>query len=85
MLTLERWNKLSLHDQIGHIASQIKRAEIMEDKKDKQMLLKEAIRLVDLSLSDYKWQETSPLLFLKSALEEAYVGKRTASEIYSWI
>lgn len=76
MLTLERWQNFSKRDQIGHIASEILRANLVKDNNSFLQILERAIYLVDLSLADKKWQENSlPLLVLRNELTKAYIGE----------
>lgn len=77
-MTLERWKTLSLRDQLGHIASEILRANLAKNKQDSTFLqiLERAICLVDLSLEDKKWKENPLfLLVLRDELAKAYIGK----------
>lgn len=78
MVTLERWKKFSKREQIGHIASEIFRAKLMEKKNysDFLRIIEQAIHLTDLSLNDGKWKENIlPLLVLRDELAKAYVGE----------
>jgi len=86
MISLERWKTLSRRDQLGHIASEVRRA--MEapptDTALRQNLLERAIALIDLSLLDdrfdkltiKKWR-INPLMLLRlrEELAAVYVGK----------
>jgi hypothetical protein len=78
MITLERWQKLSKRDQLGHIASEIKRVLINQGKDLAvfHQILERAISLVDLSLDDPKWKDNSlPMLILKNELVKMYIGE----------
>ncbi len=84
-MTLDRWQSLSLRDQLGHIASEILRANLMKDKDQNiyQQILERAIALVDLSLDDSRWQENPlPLLVLRNELARAYLGETNLDKIY---
>jgi len=86
MVSLEKWKTLSRRDQLGHIASEVRRA--MEapptDTALRQNLLERAIALIDLSLLDdrfdkltiKKWR-INPLMLLRlrEELAAVYVGK----------
>ncbi len=81
MITLERWQTLSMRDQIGHIASEIKRAQMVKSRNEFSneaylSILERAINLVDLSLNDPKQQNTPlPLLILRGELAKIYIGE----------
>ena len=85
-MTLERWQTLSWRDQIGHIASEIKRSQLAKNKgKDLYLsILEQAINLIDLSLNDPRWQSNPlPLLVLRSELARVYIGEsQNLEEIY---
>lgn len=59
-LDIERWHKLSLAHQMGNIGSEVQRAfslqkrgeEVQKDKSVERFL-----ELIDLSLSDKRWQK----------------------------
>jgi len=59
MVSLEKWKTLSRRDQLGHIASEVRRA--MEapptDTALRQNLLERAIALIDLSLLDDRFDK----------------------------
>lgn len=76
MISLERWQKFSKREQVGHIASEILRANLMEDKDNPIFfqLIERAIYLVDISLADEKWKDNPlPLLVLRNELAKIYV------------
>lgn len=78
MILLERWQKFSKRDQIGHIASEILRAKLIKSKDYSAFLqmIEQAIYLIDLSLGDEKWKENPlPLLVLRNELAEVYIGE----------
>jgi hypothetical protein len=77
-MTLKRWQTLSLRDQIGHIGSEIKRGQLIENKNEKLYLsiIERALNLVDLSLNDPKWKDNPlPLLVLRNELAKIYIGQ----------
>jgi hypothetical protein len=77
-MTLERWQTLSWRDQIGHIASEIKRCQLAKNKDENLYLsiLEQAINLVDLSLNDPRWRSNPlPLLVLRGELAKIYIGE----------
>lgn len=79
-MTLERWQTLSWRDQIGHIASEIKRSQSAKNKNEVSngvylSILERAINLVDLSLNDPRQRSNPlPLLILRNELAKIYVG-----------
>jgi len=85
-MDLERWKTLSLRDQLGHIAAEILRANLMKNKEPSlyRQIIERAISLIDISLNDPKWRENPlPLLVLRSELAKAYIGEKTdLGEIY---
>ncbi len=83
MIEADRWQKFSLRDQLGHIASEIRRAHSAKEKKSAfyNEILEKAIVLVDMSLRDSRWRKNPlPILFLKNELARAYTGEETALE-----
>jgi hypothetical protein len=83
MITLERWENLSKRDQLGHIASEILRANLAKEKNQSIYLqiLERAFYFIDLSLEDEKWRENPlPLLILRNELAKAYVGEKVDLE-----
>jgi|GEM_PF-5778664 len=77
-MTLKRWQTLSSRDQIGHIGSEIKRGQLIENKNEKLYLsiIERVINLVDLSLNDPKWKDNPlPLLVLRNELAKIYIGQ----------
>jgi len=76
MVTAERWQKISKREQLGHIASEILRANLVKDNNFFLQILERAIYLVDLSLADKKWQKDCLLLLvLRDELAKAYIGE----------
>lgn len=79
-----------MRDQLGHIASEIMRAELNRNKDKAVYLatLEKAIEFVDLSLNDPKWRENPlPLLVLRDELAKAYLMSEGVSlaELYAAI
>jgi len=84
MISLERWKTLSRRDQLGHTASEIKRAMAAVNATERQDMIGRAIALIDLSLLDdrfdkltiKKWR-INPLMLLRlrEELAAVYVGK----------
>ncbi len=77
-IDLERWKTLSLRDQLGHIASEIFRANLMKNKNQSIYLqiIERAINFIDISLNDEKWQKNPLLLLiLRDELSKAYIDK----------
>lgn len=56
--TAERWNQLSLAEQLGNIGSEISRAAKWQgkDKKIFQNTVDRALELFDLTLDDPRWK-----------------------------
>lgn len=77
-MTLERWKTFSIRDQMGHIASEILRADLIREK-DKNIylqMIERAINLVDLTLNDEKWRGNFLQLFiLRDELAKTYLGE----------
>jgi len=84
MISLERWKTLSRRDQLGHTASEIKRAMAAVNATERQDMIGRAIALIDLSLLDdrfdkltiKKWR-INPLMLLRlrEELAAVYVGE----------
>lgn len=82
-MTLERWKTLSSRDQLGHIAAEILRANLMKSKNQSAYLqmIERAITLIDLSLNDSRWRQNPlPLLVLRNELSKAYIDEKTDLE-----
>jgi hypothetical protein len=78
MIDFERWKTLSKRDQLGHIASEIRRAIETKgsDKNIYSQILERALELVDLSLDDQKWRDNPlPLLILRNEIAKVYIGE----------
>ena len=73
----ERWEKLSLAEQIGNIGSELSRARSWETKKDRESCrnsLERALILIDLTLQDPRW---------KSRLKEPARLREVVSDWYA--
>ena len=58
-MTLEKWQKLSLVEQMGNIGSEFSRARHWEESGDfdsREKALERMIKLIDLTISDKKWR-----------------------------
>lgn len=58
-MTLEKWQKLSLAEQMGNIGSEFSRARHWEKSGDfdnRQRALERMIELIDLTTTDKKWR-----------------------------
>lgn len=76
----ERWEKFSKHDQLGHISSELLRANYFENdnKELYQGCLERAINLVLGIIKDPKWKDMRyNFLFLHSELAKLYIGEST--------
>ncbi len=59
-MTAERWHKLSLAEQMGNIGSEVQRAYSMQkrgDEEQKEKSINRFLELIDLSLTDKRWQK----------------------------
>lgn len=57
-MEIERWQGLSLAEQLGNIASELSRAKHWEDQEDvdeRFRSFERALRLIDLTLADRRW------------------------------
>lgn len=83
MISQERWNSFSKHDQWGNIASAVFRATHSRGSDlDRREMFKEALDLLHSSLQDQKWQnELLALHIFEEVLEKAYAGNQEASEL----
>ncbi len=87
-MKLERWQKISKRDQLGHVAAEIARARGAEDQNLFRAILERALELVDLTLQDLKWKDnTLMLLRLRDEIAKTYEsGKiQEADKIYAII
>ena len=87
-MDLERWKTISKRDQLGHIAAEILRARGAENVNLFRALLERALTLVDLTLEDPKWKDsTLMLLRLRDEVAKAYESGRVqeAEKVYAVI
>lgn len=86
-MTLERWKTLPKNEQLGHIAAEVKRAEVWENKDKDNFIsaLERGLALVDLTLGDERWREEFLKLFcLRGELARYYIGKeRNIARLYA--
>ena len=87
MTLAERWKELNLNERFKAIASEVKRAEIWEEKDEKlsRGALERALELVELSLDNpINKDEIYPMLVIRERLGELYVGlKKGAGTLYA--
>ena len=60
MITKEKWQSLSLAQQLGNIGSELSRARHSEEQKDmkaKADSLARSLELLDMSLDDSRWRK----------------------------
>ena len=58
-MTPEKWQKLSLAEQMGNIGSEVNRVIYLEkadDKNNKEKALGRVLELIDLTISDKRWK-----------------------------
>ena len=56
---VEKWSKLSLTQQLGHVASEIARARYWQEKNEapnRDKSLERALELIDLTIADIRWK-----------------------------
>ena len=70
MISLERWKTLSRRDQLGHTASEIKRAMAAVNATERQDMIGRAIALIDLSLLDDRFGELTINRFDKLTIKK---------------
>lgn len=59
-LTQNRWQKMSLVEQLANVGSEISRARHWEeggDSKNKKAALERALELIDLTIEDKRWKK----------------------------
>lgn len=78
-MTSEKWQKLSLAEQMGNIGAEISRVIHWHERKDqesKEKALWRALELIDLTISDRRWK---PRLFeicrLREVICDLFLGK----------
>jgi len=70
MISLERWKTLSRRDQLGHTASEIKRAMAAVNATERQDMIGRAIALIDLSLLDDRFDKLTINRFDKLTIKK---------------
>jgi hypothetical protein len=78
-MNAERWQQLSLAQQLGHIGSEITRARIWQEKADRQRsldALERALHLLDLSLDDSRARHSNrEVTRLREIVSSHYTSK----------
>ncbi len=76
-MTQERWNSFSRQEQIGHIGSELLRANNFCDKEEiSKNCIERALKLASLTLGDNKWKGKSRyLMLLYMELAKMYIGE----------
>ncbi len=76
MITLARWQQLTLPQQLGHVASEVSRARHWEeanDKPNRNSALERALELLDLSIADPRFRNRlKEILRLREILGDWY-------------
>jgi len=70
MVSLEKWKTLSRRDQLGHTASEIKRAMAAVNATERQDMIGRAIALIDLSLLDDRFDKLTINRFDKLTIKK---------------
>ena len=85
MLSLDRWQTFSVRDQLGHIGSELVRAQYAIEPSQRTTMLERALALIDLSLEDPKWRDNPlVLLALRGEGAKVYVGHgQDIAQIYA--
>jgi len=79
-MELERWKKFTKQQQLLTVSSEFMRAKTWQGKDREKFLsaLERALELIDLTLSDEKWNcSLSMLLGLRDEVAKFYTSKRT--------
>lgn len=79
-LTDERWQKLSLAEQLGNVGSETSRALKWRGKDDAlyQGALQRAFELIDFTLADFRWRgRLKEIMRLREILADAMFGGKT--------
>ena len=76
-MTQERWNTFTRQEQMGHISSEILRANDFRDNKDLvKHCMTTALNLAALTINDNKWKGKRRYLFLVyEELAKMYIGE----------
>ena len=76
----ERWEKLTKREQLLNVGAEFMRAKTWQGKDKEKFLLalERALELIDLTLSDLKWQDQLlALLRLRDEVAKFYTFQRT--------
>jgi len=78
-LDIERWQKLSLSQQLANIGSEVSRVLSLQQKGDKEnmdMSFFRAIELVDLTIADKRWKSRLSEIFkLREIICDSFFGE----------
>ncbi|MCX6721106.1 MAG: hypothetical protein NT026_00670 [Candidatus Staskawiczbacteria bacterium] len=78
-LNIERWQKLSLSQQLANIGSEVSRTLSLKQKGDKENMEKSffrAIELIDLTIADKRWKNRVLEIFkLREVVCDLFFGK----------
>jgi len=79
-MNLEKWQKLSLAEQMGNIGSEFSRAKHWEENGDfdsRQKAFERMIELIDLTISDKRWRSRlSEILRLREVICDLLIRGR---------
>lgn len=79
-MTIDKWQKLSFVEQVGNIGSEISRArhwETLGDWDIREKSLERALELIDLTLTDKRWQSRlKELTRFREVLCDLIIGAR---------
>jgi len=77
----EKWKKLTLNEQMGHIGSEVFRVigrHNLGDEKNKKENLLRALELIDLTISDKRWKSRLfEICRLREVLCDLFFGNNT--------
>ncbi len=78
-LNIERWQKLSLSQQLANIGSEVSRATSLKQRGDKENTDKSffrAIELIDLTITDQRWKSRLSEIFkLREIICDLFFGE----------
>lgn len=77
-MTLKKWQKLSLAQQMGNIGSEVNRIihwQKIGDREEQEKALWRALDLIDLTIADKRWQfRLSEVCRLREVLCDLFIG-----------
>ena len=77
----EKWQKLSLAEQMGNIGSEVNRVIYLEkadDKNNKEKALGRVLELIDLTISDKRWKgRLFEICRLREVICDLFLGNNT--------